>query len=83
MEENMISIVSALSKVYSTAGLVGKVVSNKSQNISKTKLAIMSVLALPVIAIVGKVAIATGVVSVVGYTSGKIFKRLQDRRNAS
>jgi hypothetical protein len=82
MEENMISIVSALSKVYGFTGLIGKVVNINDHKISKTKLTIMSVLALPVIAVVGKVAISIGVCATIGYTSGKIYKRVQDRRKS-
>lgn len=73
----MISIASLLSKVYSVAGMAIK---NKENKISKTKLTIVSVLAFPLIVTVWKVMIATGVCATVGFTSGKVVKRLKDRR---
>jgi uncharacterized membrane protein len=76
----MISIVSVMSKIYRVAGLVGNLATkNKNQKISKTKLTIMSVFAIPIIAAVWKVAIATSVVATIGFTSGKVFKRLRER----
>jgi hypothetical protein len=53
------------------------------QRVSKKHLYAMGIVGFGFLAIFGKFIIAAGIMSIIGFTSGKVVKRLQERREAS